>query len=98
MDAFINEDNISIICLSETFLDLTIPVDDVRLYIKRYSIRADYHSSNTKRGGVCIYYKDKIPLIGGIDICKLNECIVTEITLKNERCFLICLYRSLSQN
>ena len=60
-------------------------------------IRAD-HASNTKRGGVCIYYKQYLPLIRKVDICKLNECIVTEITVNNERCFLTCLYRSPNQN
>ena len=35
--------------------------------------RAD-HPSNTKRGGVCIYYKE-LPPIRKTDICKLNECI-----------------------
>ena len=60
-------------------------------------IRAD-HSSNTKRGGVCIYYKEYLPLIRKIEICKLNECIVTEITVINKRCFLACLYRSPNQN
>ena len=28
----------------------------------------------------------------------LKECLVTEIILKKERCFLTCLYRSSSQN
>ena len=59
--------------------------------------RAD-HTSNAKRGGVCIYYKEYLPLIRKVDICKLNECIVTEITVNNERCFLTCLYRSPNQN
>ena len=84
--------------MPETFLDSTIPVNDESLYIKGYSmIRAD-HPSNAKREGVCIYYKEYLPLIRKVDICKLNECIVTEITVNNERCFLTCLYRSPSQN
>ena len=56
-------------------------------------IRAD-HPSNTERGGVCIYYKEYLPVIRKIDVCKLNEYIVTTITVNNERCFLTCLYRS----
>ena len=31
-------------------------------------------------------------------ICRLNECIVTEITVSNERCFLTCFYKSPNQN
>ena len=84
--------------MSETFLDSSIPLNDERLYIKGNSIiRAD-HPGNTKRGGVCIYSKKHLPLIRKVDICKLNECIVTEITVNNERYFLTCLYRSPSQN
>ena len=57
IEAFNNANNIDIICLSDTFLDSTIPLNDERLYINGHSmIRAD-HPSNTKRGGVCKYYK-----------------------------------------
>ena len=91
IEAFIKANNIDIICLSETFLDSTIPLNDERLYIKGYSmIRAD-HPSNKKRRGVCIYYKGYLLLNRKIDVCKLNECIVTEIIVNNERYFLTCL-------
>ena len=57
-------------------------------YIKgNLMIRAD-HPNRTKRGGVCIHYKEYLPLIREIDICKLNECIVTEMNVNNERFFL----------
>ena len=59
-------------------------------------MRAD-HPSNTKRGGVCLYYKEHLPIIRRDDISNLQECLVTEITVKNKRCFLTCLCRS-SQN
>ena len=39
-----------------------------------------------------------LQLIRKVDICKLNECIVTERTGNNERCFLTRLYRSPNQN
>ena len=46
------------ICTSETYLDLTISSDNNNLNISGYNlIRAD-HPSNSKRGGVCIYYKE----------------------------------------
>ena len=52
---------------------------------------------HTKRGGVCIYYKEYLVLTRKIGILKLNECIITEITVNNERCFLTSLYRSPSK-
>ena len=57
IEAFIKVNNIDIICLSGTFLDSTISLNDERLYIKGYSMIRSDHSSNTKRG-VCIYYKE----------------------------------------
>ena len=59
-------------------------------------IRAD-HSSGSKRGGVCIYYKEHIPLIKRDDICTLDNCLVTEIRSQGEKSFLTCVYRSPSQ-
>ena len=49
-------------------------------------------------GGVCIYYKEHIPLILRDDINTLDNCMVTEIRSQNEKCFLTCIYRSPSQN
>ena len=48
------------ICLSETFLDSSTPSNliDIEGYIL---LRAD-HPGNIKRGGVCIYYKECLPV------------------------------------
>ena len=51
-----------------------------------------------KKGGVCIYYKEHISLISRDDINTLDNCLVTEICSQNGKCFLTCIYRSLSQN
>ena len=63
-----------IFCLSETFLDSSISIDDDNFQIPGHSsVRAD-HPSNTKRGGGLLYYKSFIP-IKLIDVNYLNECI-----------------------
>ena len=36
------------------------------------------HPGDSKEGGVCIYYKEHIPLIKR-DVCALDNCLVTEI-------------------
>ena len=59
-------------------------------------MRAD-HQSNTKGGGVCIYYKDHLPIIKRNDLCQLHECLVTELRIGKKKCFFTCLYRSPSQ-
>ena len=46
--------------MSETYLDSSIPdnLTDIRGY---NLVRAD-HPDNIKRGGVCIYYKESLPV------------------------------------
>ena len=98
LEGCINVNDIDIICLSETFLDSSVPIDDNRLGIPSYSMMREDHPSNTKRGRVCFYYREHLPIIRRDDISYLKECLVTEITVKNERCFLTCLYWFPSQS
>ena len=60
-------------------------------------MRSD-HPSNSKKGEVCIYYKEHTSLIKQDYICTLDNCLVTEIRSQDEKCFLTCLYRSPSQS
>ena len=53
--------------------------------------------SNIRRGGVCIYYKDHLPIIRRNDLCQLRECLVTELRIGKKKCFFTCLRRSPSQ-
>ena len=66
-----------VVCLSETYLNTNISNDN-SLEVPGYNLfRAD-HPSNTKRGGVCIYYRNSLPLkILGIHY--LQECINFEV-------------------
>ena len=94
--AYISINKIDIICLSETYLDSSIPSDDDNLELPGYNlVRAD-NPTNTKRGGVCIYYHNSLPL-KVIDIQFLNECINFEIRIGGKLCSFLCLYRSPSQ-
>ena len=76
-----------IICLSETFLDSSsISIDDERINVNL--LRAD-HPSNKKRGGVCMYYKEHLPIIKRDDFCTLKECLVTEIIVDKKSSFFV---------
>ena len=80
LKAYITIYNYDIICFSETYLDSSIPSDDNILEIPGYDlIRAD-RSSNSKRGGVCVYYGNSLPL-KTLDIFYLQECIVFELKI-----------------
>ena len=48
------------VCISETYLDSSITSDDGNLEILRYNLIRSNHPSNSRRGGVCIYYNHPI--------------------------------------
>ena len=86
-----------IICLSETFLNSETISNDENLYIPGYNLIKADHLSNTKRGGVCIYFKESLPS-RLYNVSYLNECICFEIMFSNKLCNFISLYRSPSQS
>ena len=47
----------NMICLLEAFLDSSIPTNDERLNMKGYKLRSADNPSDSKKGGVGIYYK-----------------------------------------
>ena len=74
-------------------MDLSILSHDPSLEVQGYNlIRADL-LSNVKRVGVCIYYKNHLPL-KLINISVLRECLTIELSIKNILCVLVALYRS----
>ena len=55
MPAFISVHKLDVTCLSGT------STDDDNLEIPGYNIISKDHPSNTKHGGVCVYYKNILP-------------------------------------
>ena len=98
MEAFITSNNFDLVCLSESYLDSTIPNDDINIQINGYSLLRADHPNDIKRRRVCIYFKESLPLIRRNDLTNVKDCIVAEINVNNEKCFFTCLYRSPSQN
>ena len=86
-----------IICLSETYLNSDILSYNENLDIPGYRLIRSDHSSNDKRGGVCVYFKSSLP-IQMLSISMLHECISLEFRIDGKLWNLICLYRSPSQN
>ena len=86
-----------VVCLSETYLNASSSNDDDSLEVSSYNLfRAD-HPSNTKRGGVCIYYRISLPL-KILGIYYLQECINFEIVIGSKLCRFASLYRSPNQS
>ena len=62
LQAFNSVYKYDIFCITETFLDSSYSNDDQNLSIDGYNIiRADY-PGNIKRGGVCIFHNDTLPI------------------------------------
>ena len=95
--AYITVHKFDVICLSETYLDSSILHDDDNIQIAGYIPYRGDHPLNVKRGGVCIYYKISLPLKIK-NILYLQECINSEIKIKDKLCNFITLYRSPNQS
>ena len=97
LKAYISVHKFDIVCLSETYLDSTGPLDDDNAVISGYNLIHSDHPSNTKRGGVCLYYKNCLPL-RVLNISYLKECLNFELKIGDKSCTVIALYRSPSQS
>ena len=58
-------------------------------------VRAD-HSGNIKRGGVCIYFKEFLP-VHCLPNPYLKECLIFEVSINSKRGYVVSVYRSPSQ-
>ena len=76
--------------------DFNTAPDDGNLDISAYNLVRSDHSSNSKRGGVCIYCRNLLHL-GLLDIQYLHECINIEMKIGDNLCYIIALYTSPSQ-
>ena len=94
--AYIFIHKFDVICLSETLLNSDTAFDGDNLKIEGYNIMRSDHPSNSRRGGVCIYYNQSLAL-KILDIKYLQECIVFQVLIANKLCNFISLYRSPSQ-
>ena len=75
------------VCTCENFLSTSIESDDKDLVTEGYNLIQSNHPSNTKRGSVCIYYKECLT-VHIAHITSLRECLVCEVTIKNKKGYL----------
>ena len=72
------------ICLSETYLDSSIPSDHVSLELEGYKlVRAD-NPNDVRRGGFCIYYKESLP-VKVVNVPYLQEALLLELNDQNKK-------------
>ena len=93
--AYISTYKHDFICLSETYLDSSIP--DNLIDIKGYNLVCADHPDIIKTGGVCIYYKDSLPV--RIKLFPYpKETLFLEMIHNNKMVIVSVIYRSPSQN
>ena len=101
IEALQSVENFDILGLSETFLNDNTDPNDLEIHgFAKDPIRADCPSANTHpKGGVCLYFRENVPVIHRQDLQLLDETIVCEIKLdRNKKMFFILSYRSPSQD
>ena len=89
--------NYDIICLSETYLNHDTSSDSDNLKIPGYELIRVDHPSNQKRGGICIYHKDFLPIKVNNISC-LKECLNFSLSVYGKQCNITLIYRSPSQS
>ena len=72
-----------IVCLSQRYLHSNTAPDNGNLKISRYNLIRSDHPSNSKRGGVCIYYKNLLHL-RVLDTQYLRECINIDLKIRDK--------------
>ena len=82
--------------LSESYLDASVSSDNDNLNINGYKlVRAD-HPENVKRGVVCVYFRESLP-VRCFPSSYSKKCLILEVSINNKTGYAVSLYRSPSQ-
>ena len=72
------------ICLSETYFYSSIPSDHISLESEGYKLVLEDHPNNVKRGRVCIYYQEYLP-VRVTNLFYLQDPLLLELNDKNKK-------------
>ena len=87
-----------IITISETMLDHSVSNNEISIDGFSKEIYRSDHPSNTKIGGVFLYFREGLPIKRRTDLELLPEMILCEITIARKKILFGTLYRTPSQN
>ena len=87
---------LDVICLSESYLDSYIASNNEYLNIKGYKLYRADHPNNVKRGGICAYIRELLP-VWCLSNTYLQESLILKISINIRKDYVVSLYRSLSQ-
>ena len=87
--------NYDLIAVNETCINDTVEIPDVLL--ENYTFINSNSTSNSRRGGVGLFYRSNLPIKVRSDL-SFPECIVVELKVKRKSLFYTTLYRSPAYN
>ena len=98
IEAYNSVRKFDVIALSETMLDDMISNEDVHIEGFSSEVYRSDHPSNTKTGGVCLYFREGLAIKRRQDLEIIQEMVVSEMCIARKKIFFVVLYRSPSQN
>ena len=96
LEAYNTVNKFDIICLSESVLYSSILTESNNRKINEYKMVRTDHRNSIKRGGVCAYAREFLPVCNFSNSC-LTECLTLEVTISKKKGYVVTLYRSTSQ-
>ena len=85
-----------VICISESYLDSTVPLDN-SLSLNGCNLTRANHPYNVNRGGVCMYYRENLSL-RIISASYFDQCLLYEVIFQNQKGYIAVIYCSQSQS
>ena len=78
--------------LSETMLNSSISSEDIHIEGFSREVYRNDHPSNSKIGGVCIYFRDGLAIKQSSDLELMQETFVYEVNISREKIFFVTVY------
>ena len=79
-----------------TLIQPSILTENNNLKVNGYKMARAYHPNNVKRGCVCAYIREYLP-VRNFSNSYLSECLTLEVTISNKKGYVITFYKFLSQ-
>ena len=84
LEAYSTINKFDVICLLESYHDSSIASNNDYLNIKGYNLYRSDHPNNVKRGGVCAYIRELLP-VRCLSNAYLQKCLILEISINNKK-------------
>ena len=89
IEAYNSIHGFDILAISETMLNTSISNEETHIEgFSRDVLRSD-HPSNTKVGGICVYFREGLPVKRRTDFEELQELIVIEVMISRKKFFVL---------